>query len=39
MQSHRKNMERVEETVADAADQRLQHMFTESQWGHRAVLD
>ena len=39
MQAHRKNMERMEETVAGADDQRLQHMLTESQWDHRAVLD
>ena len=29
----------MEETVAGADDQRLQHMLTESQWDHRAVLD
>jgi SRSO17 transposase len=39
MQVHRKNMERMEEVVAEADDQRLPHMLTESQWGHRAVLD
>lgn len=39
MQAQRKNMERMEETVVDADDQRLQHMLTESQWDHRAVLD
>ena len=32
-------MERMEETVVDAYDQRLQHMLTESPWDHRAVLD
>jgi len=30
MQVHRKNMERMEEVVAGADDQRLQHMLTES---------
>ena len=39
MQAHRKNMERMEEVVAGADDQRLQHMLTESQWDHRGVLD
>lgn len=39
MQAQRKNMERMEETVVDADDQRLQHMLTESPWDHRAVLD
>jgi SRSO17 transposase len=39
MQAQRKNMERMEETVVDADDQRLQHMLTESHWDHRAVLD
>lgn len=39
MQAPRKNMERMEETVVDADDQRLQHMLTESPWDHRAVLD
>ena len=39
MQAHRKNMERMEEMVAGADDQRLQHMLTESQWDHRAVMD
>ena len=32
-------MERMEEAVAGADDQRLQHMLTESQWDHRPVLD
>ena len=32
-------MERMEETVVDADDQRLQHMLTDSAWDHRAVLD
>ena len=32
-------MERMEEMVVDADDQRLQHMLTESHWDHRAVLD
>ena len=32
-------MERMEEVVAGADDQRLQHMLTESPWAHRAVLD
>ena len=39
MQAQRKNMERMEEAVAGADDQRLQHMLTESPWDHRAVLD
>ena len=32
-------MERMEEVVAGADDQRLQHMLTESPWAPRAVLD
>ena len=32
-------MERMEEMVAEADEQRLQHMLTESPWDHRAVLD
>ena len=32
-------MERMEEMVAEADEQRLQHMLTESVWDHRAVLD
>jgi len=39
MQAHKKNMERMEEVVVEADDQRLQHMLTESPWDHRAVLD
>jgi len=39
MQAHRKNMERIEERVAGADEQRLQHLLTESPWDHRAVLD
>jgi SRSO17 transposase len=39
MQAHRKNMERMEEQVAAADEQCLQHMLTESPWDHRAVLD
>jgi SRSO17 transposase len=39
MQAKRKNMERMEETVVEADEQRLQHMLTESDWDHRAVLD
>lgn len=39
MQAQKKNMERMEETVVDADEQRLQHMLTESQWDHRTVLD
>lgn len=39
MQATRKNMERMEEAVAGADDQRLQYMLTESAWDHRAVLD
>ena len=29
----------MEEAVVEADDQRLQHMLTESEWDHRAVLD
>jgi SRSO17 transposase len=39
MQAERKNMERMEETVKDGDEQRLQHMLTSSAWDHRAVLD
>ena len=39
MQADRKNMERMEETVKDADEQRLQHMLTNSAWDHRGVLD
>ena len=39
MQATRKNMERMEEAVVGADDQRLQYMLTESAWDHRAVLD
>jgi SRSO17 transposase len=39
MQAHRKNMERMEEAVVNADEQRLQYMLTESGWDHRAVLD
>lgn len=39
MQAERKNMERMEEAVVDADEQRLQHMLTDSPWDHRAVLD
>ena len=39
MQAKRKNMERMEETVVEADEQRLQHMLTDSDWDHRAVLD
>jgi len=39
MQAKRKNMERMEETVVEADEQRLQPMLTESDWDHRAVLD
>jgi SRSO17 transposase len=39
MQAHRKNMERMEEAVVGANEQSLQHMLTESNWDHQAVLD
>ncbi len=39
MQAKRKNMERMEETVVEANEQRLQHMLSDSDWDHRAVLD
>ena len=39
MQAKRKNMERMEEAVVEADEQRLQHMLTDSDWEHRAVLD
>ena len=32
-------MERMEEAVVEADEQRLQHMLTDSDWEHRAVLD
>jgi len=32
-------MERMEESVVEADEQRLQHMLTDSDWDHRAVLD
>ena len=38
-QADRKNMERMEECVVGADEQRLQHMLTNSKWDHRAVLD
>ena len=39
MQAKRKNMERMEEAVVEANEQRLQHMLTDSDWEHRVVLD
>ncbi len=39
MQARRKNMERMEEVVPEADDQRLQHMLTDSDWDHRAAFD
>jgi SRSO17 transposase len=39
MQAKRKNMERMEEAVVEADEQRLQHMLTDSDWEQRAVLD
>lgn len=39
MQASRKNMERMEESVVGADEQRLQYMLTESAWDHRVVLD
>jgi SRSO17 transposase len=39
LQAETKNMERMEEVVADADHQALQHMLSESAWAERAVLD
>lgn len=37
--SGKKNMERMEERVANADEQQLQHMLTDSPWDHQAVVD
>lgn len=39
MQADRKNMERMEEHVVDTDHQQLQHMLTDAQWDHQAVMD
>ncbi len=36
---NKKNMERMEERVADADEQQLQQMLTDSPWDHQAVMD
>ena len=36
---NKKNMERMEERVPHADEQRLQHMLSDSPWDHRAVID
>ena len=36
---NKKNMERMEERVADADEQQLQQMLTDSPWEHQAVID
>ena len=36
---NKKNMERMEERVANANEQQLQHMLTDSPWDHQAVMD
>ena len=36
---NKKNMERMEERVPDADEQQLQHMLSDSPWGHQAVMD
>ena len=36
---NKKNMERMEEKVANADEQQLQHMLTDSEWDHQAVID
>ncbi|MEA3274670.1 MAG: transposase, partial [Pseudomonadota bacterium] len=36
---NKKNMERMEEKVANADEQQLQHMLTDSDWDHQAVID
>ncbi len=39
MQADRKNMERMEEVVVDTNQQQLQHMTTDADWDHQAVMD
>jgi len=36
---NKKNMERMEEKVPNADEQQLQHMLTDSDWDHQAVVD
>jgi SRSO17 transposase len=36
---NKKNMERMEERVPNADEQQLQHMLSDSPWGHQAVMD
>jgi SRSO17 transposase len=36
---NKKNMERMEERVANADEQQLQHMLSDSSWDHQAVID
>ena len=36
---NKKNMERMEERVPSADEQQLQHMLSDSPWGHQAVMD
>jgi SRSO17 transposase len=36
---NKKNMERMEEKVPNADEQQLQHMLTDSEWDHQAVID
>jgi SRSO17 transposase len=39
LQAESKNMERMEEVVAEADHQALQHRLSESAWEERAVLE
>jgi len=36
---NKKNMERMEERVPESDQQQLNHMLTDSEWDHRAVID
>ena len=36
---NKKNMERMEERVPDSDQQQMNHMLTDSEWDHRAVID
>ena len=38
-QSHKKNMERMEEMVTEADEQRLQHFLSESPWDDQTVME
>ena len=38
-QSHKKNMERMEEMAPEADEQRLQHFLSESPWDEQAVME